>query len=83
MPSSSSKEPKEASREASTTAQWAPCPIVLPIVRSVGPFILLAVLVWAWLRTRNASKKTDRRAERGARELREELAEQPKKDVDL
>tara|TARA_B100000678_G_scaffold3334_1_gene2893 strand:+ start:1025 stop:1348 length:324 start_codon:yes stop_codon:yes gene_type:complete len=56
---------------------------ILFFARSVGPFVLLALLVGAWLYTRRSSKRTDQRAERGARELREELSERREKDVDL
>ena len=56
---------------------------ILFFARSVGPFVLLALLVGAWLYTRRCSKRTDQRAERGARELREELSERREKDVDL
>jgi len=39
----------------------------------VGPILLLALITWAIIRTRTSSKGVDR-AERGARELREDLA---------
>lgn len=38
-----------------------------------GPAILLIVVVWAWLRNRNASASTITRAERGAEELRDDI----------
>jgi len=47
------------------------------IVVTVGPLLLLAVLIWAWLRNRGASAQTDARAERGARELREDIRNDP------
>ncbi len=56
---------------------------VLAIVTIVGPILLLGVLIWAWLRNRNASRSSEIRAERGARELREEIENSPQKDVDL
>jgi len=37
------------------------------------PMLLLAVIVWAFLRNRAASPGTTERAERGAVELREEI----------
>lgn len=39
----------------------------------VGPILLFVLIVWALLRTRTSSKEVAR-AERGARDLREELA---------
>ena len=43
------------------------------IILIVGPIVLLGVIVWAWLSNRSAPKSTVDRAERGARELREEI----------
>ncbi|UYH55048.1 hypothetical protein N6L26_00305 [Qipengyuania sp. SS22] len=56
---------------------------ILPIATVLGPIVLLAALVYAWLRNRKAPKSVDRAAERGARELREEVAERPQKNIDL
>ena len=56
---------------------------ILPIATVLGPIVLLAALVYAWLRNRKAPKSVDRAAERGARELREEVSERPQKDIDL
>ena len=56
---------------------------ILPIATVLGPILLLAALVYAWLRNRKAPKSVDRAAERGARELREEVSERPQKDIDL
>lgn len=56
---------------------------ILPFATVLGPIVLLAVIVYAWARNRKASASTDRNAERGARELREELSERPQKDADL
>jgi hypothetical protein len=43
------------------------------IAEVVGPLLLLALIIWAVVRTRTSSKGVTR-AEEGARELREELA---------
>ena len=56
---------------------------VLALVTVVGPILLLGVLIWAWLRTRNASRSSEIQAERGARELRRDIENSPQKDVDL
>tara|TARA_R110000751_G_scaffold2018_9_gene9149 strand:+ start:86072 stop:86251 length:180 start_codon:yes stop_codon:yes gene_type:complete len=56
---------------------------ILPIATVLGPIVLLAALVYAWLRNRKAPKSVDRAAERGARELRQEVSERPQKDIDL
>lgn len=42
-----------------------------PAIAWIGAFILLAVIVWAWARNR-AARNVDQ-AERGARDLREQL----------
>ncbi len=39
----------------------------------VGPLLMLGVIVWAWMRSRSASRATTDRAERGAAELRDEI----------
>ena len=44
------------------------------LVIVIGPILLLAALLYAWLRNRNASQRNRARAERGAREVREEIA---------
>jgi hypothetical protein len=41
----------------------------------VGPILLMAVILWAWLRNRNPRPGEIARAERGARELRQEIEE--------
>jgi hypothetical protein len=41
----------------------------------VGPLLLIGAIVWAYLRNRRASPGEIARAERGARELREEIEE--------
>ena len=44
-----------------------------PIITVVGPILLLAVLVWAFLRNRGAPRSTVTRAEQGAEDLRERI----------
>jgi hypothetical protein len=39
----------------------------------IGPILLIALLIWAFLRNRGASPATTERAERGAAELRDEI----------
>lgn len=56
---------------------------VLAAATVIGPILLLAALIWVWLRTRQASRSNERRAERGARDLRHDIEERPQKDVDL
>ncbi|MBU2341668.1 MAG: hypothetical protein KKE77_10545 [Alphaproteobacteria bacterium] len=56
---------------------------VLALATVLGPILLLAVLVWAWLRTRRASRSNEIQAERGARDLRQDIEDRPQKDVDL
>ncbi len=56
---------------------------ILPFATVLGPIVLLAVIVYAWARNRKTRNSVDRKAARGARELREELSERPQKDVDL
>ncbi|MDC0886718.1 hypothetical protein OAS19_02880 [Altererythrobacter sp.] len=48
-----------------------------------GPILLIAALIYAWTRNRGASDATNRKAERGARELRENIEREPNRDVDL
>ncbi len=45
------------------------------VLTIVGPILLLGIIVWAWARNRNAPKGNIDKAERGARELREEIHE--------
>lgn len=56
---------------------------VLAIATVVGPIVLLAVLIWAWLRNRQAGRANEIQAERGARDLRRDIENAPQKDVDL
>ncbi|WP_165938550.1 hypothetical protein [Parafrankia sp. BMG5.11] len=46
---------------------------ILSIATIVGPILMLAVIIWAYMRNKSASRSTTQRAERGARELREEI----------
>ena len=39
----------------------------------LGPLLLLALIIWAFMRNRGASRRTTERAERGAEELRDEI----------
>jgi hypothetical protein len=39
----------------------------------LGPVLLIAVLIWAFMRNRGGSQAEIDRAERGARDLREEI----------
>lgn len=43
------------------------------LVTIVGPILLIAAIIWAYLANRSSREGVER-AERGARELREELA---------
>jgi len=45
------------------------------LVTILGPILLMGAIIWAWLRNRNPAPGEIARAERGARELREELEE--------
>ncbi|WP_454598413.1 hypothetical protein [Qipengyuania sp. SM2507] len=56
---------------------------VLALATVLGPILLLAVLVWAWQRNRQASRSNELKAERGARDLRQDIEDSPQKDVDL
>ena len=46
------------------------------LITILGPLLLIAVIVWAYLRNRNPSREEIARAEHGARELREDLEEE-------
>ena len=41
----------------------------------LGPILLIAAILWAYFRTRNPSRGEIERADRGARELREDIEE--------
>jgi hypothetical protein len=46
------------------------------LITILGPLLLIAAIVWAYLRNRNPSPGEIARADRGARELRQELEEE-------
>lgn len=48
-----------------------------------GPLLLLGLIVYGWKKNRDAPEWKTRRAERGAKELREEMAREPDKKIDL
>lgn len=50
------------------------------LVTILGPLLLIGLIVWATLRNRNPSREEIAQAERGARELREELEEEETRD---
>ena len=50
------------------------------LITIVGPLLLIAAIVWAWLRNRNPAPSEIARAEQGARELREEIEEDEARD---
>jgi hypothetical protein len=43
------------------------------LLNIVGPLLLIAVLIWAFMRNRGGSRQEIERAEQGARELREQI----------
>jgi hypothetical protein len=46
------------------------------LITILGPVLLIGVILWAYFRNRNPSPGEIAQAERGARELREELEEE-------
>jgi len=50
------------------------------IIDIVGPVLLILVLIWVFVRNRNARRSEIEEAERGARELRAELDEEEARD---
>lgn len=46
------------------------------LITILGPILLIAAILWAYLRTRNPRPGEIARAEQSARELREELEEE-------
>ncbi len=46
------------------------------IVVVLGPILLIVALIWAFRSNRKADDRTIRKAERGARELREDLEDE-------
>ncbi len=53
------------------------------VVIIVGPILLLAALIWGWMRNRRVDRKTEARSDRGTHRLREDLAEEQDRPVDL
>lgn len=49
----------------------------------IGPILLIGVIIFAWFRNRNTSDRLERKADEGTRDLREEIAEKPHKNMDL
>ena len=50
------------------------------LITILGPLLLIAAIVWAYLRNRNPAPGEIARAEQGARELRQELEEEEARD---
>ena len=50
------------------------------LITILGPLLLIAAIVWAYLRNRNPRPGEIARAEQGARELRQELEEEEARD---
>ena len=50
------------------------------LVTILGPILLIAAILWSYLRNRNPRRGEIARAERGARELREEIEEDEARD---
>lgn len=46
-----------------------------PLITVVGPILLIVAVIWAYVHNRNASRANLERAERGAREVRQEIEE--------
>lgn len=53
------------------------------IVVVVGPILLIAAIIYATLRNRKAKGATERRADLGAKRLREDIEHSPDRDPDL
>jgi hypothetical protein len=49
----------------------------------IGPILLIGAVIFAWFKNRNTSERLERKADEGARDLREEIAEKPHKNMDL
>ena len=47
------------------------------LINIIAPLLLIAALVWAYFHNRNASRRNVERAERGAREVREDIRRDP------
>ncbi|HYD24573.1 MAG TPA: hypothetical protein VEB68_07230 [Croceibacterium sp.] len=50
------------------------------LITILGPILLIAAIVWAWLRNKGGSRGEVARAERGAREVREEIEQDEARD---
>ena len=49
----------------------------------IGPILLIGAVIFAWFKNRNTSDRLERKADKGARNLREDIAEKPHKNMDL
>lgn len=47
------------------------------LINIIAPLLLIAALIWAYFHNRNAGRRTVERAERGAREVREDIRRDP------
>jgi cbb3-type cytochrome oxidase subunit 3 len=47
------------------------------LITILGPILLIGAIVWAYLRNRGASRANYNRAEEGAKDLRQELEDDP------
>jgi len=56
---------------------------LVPILYILGPMLLIGAIVWAWARNRKTDTVTDRKAERGARELRKDIERDDHGKMDL
>ena len=56
---------------------------LVPILYFVVPMPLFAAIVWAWARNRKADPSIDRKAEEGARKLREDIEQDRHGNMDL
>ncbi|MBO9698518.1 MAG: hypothetical protein J7499_20195, partial [Sphingopyxis sp.] len=50
------------------------------VIDIVAPLLLIAAIVWAYFHNRNAGRRNVERAERGAREVREDIRRDPQYD---
>ena len=55
---------------------------IWPIVTIVGPALLLAAILYAWWKNKQAPASNYREAERGAKHLQDEIATDPEHDDD-
>ncbi len=47
------------------------------LITIIGPILLIGAIIWAFMRNRAAGRGSVERAERGARELREDINRDP------